>query len=98
MSEKNKKLCAGCDICCRYVAIEIDKPTCKKDYDQIIWQLLHKNVRIFVDWDMIGMWVHTPCGLIWKKHAGFNDRPMICREPRKTSVLNTAMARQKNII
>lgn len=84
MTEKNKKLCASCDLCCRYVAIEIDKPTCKKDYDQIIWQLLHKNVRIFVDWDN-DWYVEfiTPCmalDLKTKLCRIYNDRPMICRE------------------
>lgn len=84
MSEKNKKLCDDCDICCRYVAIEIDKPSCKKDYDNIIWQLLHENVRVFIDWDN-DWYVEfiTPCTALDPKTKLckiYHNRPQICRE------------------
>ncbi len=47
--------CVGCDHCCRHVALEIDTPRTKADYDNIRWYLLHKNVSIMVDWD--GAWL-----------------------------------------
>ena len=84
MSEENRQLCDGCDECCRYVAIEIDKPTEKKDYDNITWHLLHKNVNVFVDWD--GDWFVefiTPCSMldqITKLCKIYEERPQICRE------------------
>lgn len=54
MEEKKdwKKLCNKCGArCCQYVAIEIDKPTCKKDYDNIRWHLMHRDVTVFIDQD-----------------------------------------------
>lgn len=50
-SKKNKKLCDDCDDCCHYVAIEIDKPEDKEDWEHIKWYLLHKNVNVFIDWE-----------------------------------------------
>jgi len=41
------KECGG--RCCKYVALEIDKPTNKNGYDQIRWYLAHKNIAVFVD-------------------------------------------------
>ena len=52
--------CGG--SCCKYVAIEIDKPSSKTNYDNIRWYLLHENVNVFVDHD--GHWYiefRTPC-------------------------------------
>ena len=75
--------CAKCPAeCCRYVATEIGKPTCKRDYDHIRWYLLHKNVNVFVDHD--GDWCiefETDCGNLTKGNccAGYSDRPHVCR-------------------
>ncbi len=84
MSEKNKKLCDGCDACCRYVAIEIDKPTSKRDWDHLFWYLHHKNINVFIDWsnDWLVEFV-TPCEQLDEKTKLcriYNDRPQICRE------------------
>lgn len=35
--------------CCKYIALEIDKPVSKIDYDNIRWYLMHKNVTVFID-------------------------------------------------
>ena len=44
--------CMECGAeCCRYIATEIDEPTCKRDYDNVRWYLLHKDVYVFVDHD-----------------------------------------------
>ena len=44
--------CVACEAaCCRHVAVEIDKPTCKRDFDNVRWQLLHDGVHVFVDHD-----------------------------------------------
>ncbi|MDO8669732.1 MAG: YkgJ family cysteine cluster protein [Candidatus Buchananbacteria bacterium] len=84
MSEKNKELCHKCDLCCKYVAIGIDKPKSKTDYQNIIWQLWHENVNIFVDHD--NDWYvefETPCLALDKKTslcAVYENRPKICRD------------------
>ncbi|MBI4575314.1 MAG: YkgJ family cysteine cluster protein [Planctomycetes bacterium] len=41
--------CAGCTACCRYVAVPIDEPEDRHDYDQVLWYLLHENVGVFID-------------------------------------------------
>jgi hypothetical protein len=46
-----KNPCDGCDLCCRHVAVEIDKPENKKEFDKIRWFLLHEDIWIFVDND-----------------------------------------------
>jgi len=74
--------CEGCDHCCRYVSLQIDTPRAKRDFDNIRWYLLHKNVSVMVDWE--GSWLiqfDTPCA--WLKDGQCSHyalRPEICRE------------------
>ncbi|HEU4335670.1 MAG TPA: YkgJ family cysteine cluster protein, partial [Candidatus Eisenbacteria bacterium] len=74
--------CAGCDHCCRYVAVEIPKPRTKLDFDNIRWYVLHQNVSVTVDWE--GNWLvqfDTPCE--WLRDGRcthYELRPEICRE------------------
>lgn len=86
MDPKNKNHappCHECDAkCCRYVAMEIDRPTCKRDYDHIRWYLLHKNIHIFIDYE--GDWYiefATPCERLTPNSlcGKYEDRPRICR-------------------
>lgn len=83
MSEKNKMLCDNCDECCRYIALEIDKPKNEEDYDNIIWFLLHKNVHVYIDWD--NEWLvefTTPCKMLDPKTKLckiYGKRPKLCR-------------------
>ena len=80
MAEKN--LCDGCDLCCRHIAVEIDKPENNKEFDQIRWFLLHQDVWVFIDNDdSWNLQINTPCV---KLKAGmceiYNKRPQICRD------------------
>lgn len=74
--------CAECGgKCCAYIAIELDKPRSKKDYDYIRWYLTHNNVNVFVDHDR--NWFvefRTPCSFIKqdKKCSIYEKRPNIC--------------------
>ncbi len=87
-SNKSGKLnkvkdCSDCDAhCCRHVALAIDKPSCKRDYDQLRWYLLHKNIWISIDHD--GDWLlefRTDCINIEENRCGdYPNRPRICRE------------------
>jgi Fe-S-cluster containining protein len=87
MAGKEEIYQAPCDKCggkcCEYVAIEIDRPRTKKDYDHIRWYLVHKKVHVFVDHDR--KWYvefRSPCERLQKdKRCSFyNDRPKICRD------------------
>lgn len=76
--------CSRCDAkCCRYIALEIDKPTCKRDYDQIRWYLRHKDVHVFVDHE--GDWCiefKANCDALGTDNrcAKYDDRPNVCKE------------------
>ena len=74
--------CEGCDHCCRYIAIEIDRPRTKRDFDNIRWYLLHRNVSVMIDWE--GSWLvqfDTPCEWLQEgKCSHYALRPEICRE------------------
>jgi len=82
--EKYSAPCRECrGSCCRYIALEIDTPTCKSDYDKIRWYLLHRDVSVFVDHDSV--WhieFQTPCEAQDQENrcAIYSDRPKICRD------------------
>lgn len=68
--------------CCSYIAIQIDKPSSKQDYDYIRWYLAHEKVNVFIDHDR--NWFvefRTPCGFQndQKKCEIYSKRPNICR-------------------
>jgi len=83
--KKKQQHSLSCDACgsrcCRYVATEIHKPTCKRDVDNIRWYLLHEAINVFIDrnnlWyvefqtDCSGLAPNSRC-LVYK------DRPKIC--------------------
>jgi len=78
------RICEDCgSACCTYVAMEIDKPTCKRDYDYIRWYLLHEGVHVFVDHeDCWFVEFKTPCARLGVdgRCTDYEDRPKICRE------------------
>ncbi len=76
--------CIACrGICCRHVALPIDKPACKREIDNIRWYLMHENVQVFIDHE--NDWLIqflTPCSHL---NAGFRcdmyaERPKLCRD------------------
>lgn len=40
--------CSSCGGCCKHIALEIDVPDKKSDFEDIYWYLLHRNVHVFV--------------------------------------------------
>lgn len=82
---------APCDECggrcCRYVAIGIDRPRSKNDYDTMRWYLAHKDVNVFIDHEK--NWFvefRTPCE---EQDANsrcliYGRRPAICRKHGNT--------------
>jgi len=50
--ETKNKTCEECNQeCCRSVIVEIDEPTTKEDWEDIKWQVAHKNVKVIKDND-----------------------------------------------
>jgi len=74
--------CSRCAAsCCRYVALEIDKPTSAGDFDDIRWYLAHPNLSVFVE---DGLWylnIPGKCRYLTADHRCriYEKRPRICR-------------------
>jgi Fe-S-cluster containining protein len=76
-------LCEHCSAaCCRYLAIEIDKPTTARDYDDIRWYLMHEGISVFVEDGEWYLQIQTRCkNLLANNLCGiYETRPQICRE------------------
>lgn len=79
---QDKNPCSGCSNCCEYIALEIDRPRSVRDFDHILWYVLHRDVWVYVD-DEGGWYVqfNTPCEKLENRRCGYyEDRPQICRE------------------
>ncbi len=76
-------LCAKCvGLCCKYITIEIDKPSNKRERDDIRWYLLHEGITLLVE---DGRWmvkVPTTCTALGENNECtiYEDRPQACRE------------------
>ena len=79
----NELPCAECGgRCCRHVAIELNRPACKRDYDNIRWFLCHRDVAVYVDLDNVWhILFNTACEFIDEKNrcSMYDDRPKLCR-------------------
>ena len=54
--------CTTCNaLCCRYITIQIEKPTRKVDIDEVRWFLAHKNVEVFIEDGDWYVQVYTDC-------------------------------------
>ena len=80
---KKKSLCDKCTgLCCRYMALPIETPEDREDYDDIRWYLCHENVAVFVE---DGEWyinVKNKCKYIAEDDYRcliYDKRPKICR-------------------
>ncbi|MCP3986727.1 MAG: YkgJ family cysteine cluster protein [bacterium] len=75
--------CFDCMKCCTYVAVEIDEPTTNKEYDYVVWYLVHQGVSVFVDWDN-SWFIRFDSHCQHLSTQGLCDiyetRPMICKE------------------
>jgi Fe-S-cluster containining protein len=75
--------CVSCTQCCQYVAIEIDTPEDRKDFDNIRWYLYHPGVEVYIDhdetWNVV---FYSRCENLQSdgKCGIYETRPMICRD------------------
>lgn len=75
-------LCEHCTAaCCRYIALPIEKPETRADFDDIRWYLLHEHVSVFVedgDWYIA---FNTPCRHLQPDNRCgiYETRPRVCR-------------------
>ena len=84
MEKKGRETCEDCEgDCCKYVAIEIDTPETKEDFEDIRWYVCHENVNVYVDEkDIWHIEFITPCEFLEKgnKCRIYPKRPKICKE------------------
>jgi Fe-S-cluster containining protein len=76
-------LCEHCTgHCCKYVALPIDTPDTRRDFDDIRWYLLHENVLVFVEDGDWYVQFNTRCRHLQPDHrcSTYDTRPRICRE------------------
>lgn len=74
--------CDGCTICCEYVALELDEPESKEDFDEIKWFLLHKDVWVYIDNDDTwNIQFNSKCQKLDERGwcGIYEERPEICR-------------------
>ncbi len=75
--------CHDCDnLCCKYITVKITAPRTIRDFDCLLWQLSHENIKAFRDstgWYMI---IYNSC--IYMMGNGecviYENRPITCRE------------------
>lgn len=78
-------LCEHCTaVCCRYIALPIDKPTSREDFDNIRWYLAHQDVTVFIDKGDWYISFATRCRHLQNdQRCGiYRKRPKICRTYR----------------
>ena len=68
--------------CCLYVTQAIDTPRSKQDFEHLLWQVSHGNVRIYKDEDGWYLLFETPCTHL--RPGGlcgiYEQRPQVCRD------------------
>ncbi|TWT41920.1 hypothetical protein RAS1_30440 [Phycisphaerae bacterium RAS1] len=76
-------LCEHCTaVCCRYIALPIDTPKDREDFDYVRWYLMHEGIGVFVedgDWYIT---MSTSCRHVQADNrcGVYATRPKICRE------------------
>lgn len=76
-------LCEHCTgVCCKYVALPLDSPENKRDFDDIRWYLLHSGVTIFVEEGDWYLQFQAKCKQLMPDNrcSIYETRPKICRE------------------
>ena len=68
--------------CCRYVAVELDTPTTKGDFDDIRWYTAHPGVTVFVEDKRWYVNFGSRCNFLTsdRRCEIYATRPKICRK------------------
>lgn len=75
--------CHDCEhLCCNYITVKIPAPRTIRDFDGLLWQLSHENIKAFRDhsgWHLI---VYNKCSHLKDNGecAVYDERPITCRE------------------
>lgn len=82
---KDANLCEYCSgKCCKYIALPIDEPETREDFDNLRWYIMHGtgNINVFVEDDQWYIMILAPCRhLLPDNRCGvYYTRPQICRD------------------
>lgn len=71
--------CAG--LCCRYIALPIETPEDRDDFDDVRWYLAHEGISVFVEEDEWYINIANRCRFLDKDNRCgiYETRPKICR-------------------
>ncbi len=76
--------CSFCSssICCTYITQHIDTPRTKLEFEHLLWQISHQNIRVYKDEDGWTLLVESKClHLQINGDCGiYDNRPTICRD------------------
>lgn len=75
-------LCEHCTaVCCRYIALPIEKPETPRDFDDVRWYLMHEGISVFVEDGQWYMLIQSRCQHLRPDHRCgiYETRPRICR-------------------
>ncbi len=75
--------CGGCiALCCRYLAVEVDRPTEPSDFDTLRWLMLHDRTQVFVEGRRWFVQIFNPCTALGpdQRCTIYDHRPEICRQ------------------
>ncbi|MBN1409979.1 MAG: YkgJ family cysteine cluster protein [Spirochaetales bacterium] len=81
-NKDNSNRCAQCTkSCCKYFTVKIETPRSKLDFDNLLWKMYHKNVKIFNDRDGWFLLIDNPCVHLSRsgKCTIYSNRPIVCR-------------------
>jgi len=76
-------LCEHCTgLCCKYIALPIEEPTTRRDFDDLRWYVMHEGISVFKEDGDWFIQIATRCeNLQADNRCGiYETRPAICRE------------------
>lgn len=85
---ENSYMCGECDVCCKYVSVEIDKPVTKTEVEDVKFHLYHKGTSVYIDeendWYIL---FESRCDKLDSNGLCtiYDDRPPICRNFERES-------------
>jgi Fe-S-cluster containining protein len=73
------KRCNG--ACCRYITVQMPTPGSMEEFDGLLWQMYHRDIKLFKDVDGWHLLIYTPCLNLAKngRCTIYDDRPNVCR-------------------
>lgn len=75
-------ICEKCQgLCCRYIALPIETPSTRGDFDDVRWYLAHEGITVFVEDDDWYINIASRCKHLTRDNLCeiYAKRPRICR-------------------